>query len=42
MPLYIYIIAGLIGVIIGLEIYHWVDKHGGVTFKIEEKNNERN
>jgi len=37
MPWWIYVIAGLVGAIIGLEFYHWVDKHDGFTFKIKGK-----
>jgi len=42
VPWYAYVIAALVGAIIGLEIYHWVDKHDGVTFKIKGKEDERN
>lgn len=37
IPWYVYTIAALVGAIIGLEIYHWVNKNDGVTLIIKEK-----
>jgi len=39
IPLYVYIIAGLVGAIIGLVIYHKL-LEGGVTIIIKERAND--
>ena len=39
MPWYIIVIAGLVGAIIGLEIYHKFSENGGLTFIVKPEEN---